>query len=94
MLQSREIKELESIATVVYPNDSSKESFLGEVSKDHSDAIAIYSTNGNKVGGYNKEVIEGLPKSIKYICSNGESFVRNFRKMEEMGLGFEPETGG
>ena len=70
----REIKDLESIATVVSPDVSSKQAFLDEVTSKHTDAVAIYATNGSKVGGYSKEVIEKLPPSIKYICSNGELY--------------------
>jgi len=68
------MKDLESIATVVYPDCSARKSFLDEVTKHHSDAFAIFSTNGSKVGGYDKEMLKSLPKSIKYICSNGEDF--------------------
>lgn len=59
---------------MVSPDVSSKEAFLDEVNSRHSDAVAIYSTNGCQIGSYSKEVIEKLPNNIKYLCYNGASY--------------------
>jgi len=70
----KELKELSSIANVVHPDISSRSAFLTQVNKEYPDAFAIYATHGASIGGYDRETIEKLPKSIKFICSNGAGY--------------------
>jgi hypothetical protein len=74
-ISHRELKALESIAVIAHPDCSSRAAFLREVLKDHSDTFAIYATHGSSFGGFDREMIESLPKSVRYICSHGERMI-------------------
>jgi hypothetical protein len=69
----RELDDLQHIAEIVTPDVSTKEAFFGELAR-HTDAVAIYTTNGY-CWGYKSDVIAKIPSAIKHICYNGEVMV-------------------
>lgn len=70
----KELDEYGQRATIVYPDISSREAFLSEVSSQHADAVAIFATNGANIGKYDAELLNQLPKSLKYICWHGAGY--------------------
>jgi lactate dehydrogenase-like 2-hydroxyacid dehydrogenase len=70
----RELDEYGQRATIVYPDISSREAFLAEVKEKHSDAVAIFATNGANIGKYDEELLTQLPESLKYICWHGAGY--------------------
>jgi glyoxylate reductase len=60
-----------------YPEGGSREDFLSKCRNGEFDGIfALYRSNdGNKItGNFNEELLDALPKSLKFICHNGAGY--------------------
>jgi lactate dehydrogenase-like 2-hydroxyacid dehydrogenase len=73
-----EWQALSSIATLIqYPESGSREDFLSKCKSGEFDGVvALYRSNdSNKItGNFNKELVDVLPESLKYICHNGAGY--------------------
>lgn len=69
---------LGDIAEVVYVDSPDRASFLAGFQEGgkYAGAIAIYreNTSASKLGIFDKELIEGLPSSVKWIAHNGAGY--------------------
>lgn len=69
---------LGSIAEVVYVDSPDRASFLEgfKPGGKYADAVGIYRENDSaqKIGVFDKELIQGLPDSIKWIAHNGAGY--------------------
>ncbi|KAF6763053.1 D-isomer specific 2-hydroxyacid dehydrogenase [Ephemerocybe angulata] len=69
---------LGDIAEVVYVDSPDRKSFLAEFKPGgkYAGAIGIYRENSSstKLGVFDKELIEGLPSSVKWIAHNGAGY--------------------
>ncbi|WVR08672.1 hypothetical protein IAU60_005730 [Kwoniella sp. DSM 27419] len=70
--------KLGAVAEVLELGETSREQFFKDLSSGgkYADIVAIYRHNdsASAVGIFDKELIEALPKSVKYICHNGAGY--------------------
>jgi lactate dehydrogenase-like 2-hydroxyacid dehydrogenase len=54
----------------------SREQFFKDLQGKYANVVAIYRHNdsASSIGVFDKELIEALPKSVKYICHNGAGY--------------------
>lgn len=72
-------KEWESLGSklkLIEFNKGNREEFINKCSSEFSDVVAIYRSNASNSlsGSFNKELVDQLPKSLKYICHNGAGY--------------------
>jgi D-3-phosphoglycerate dehydrogenase len=68
-------KSLSGIAQVVKPTALDREEFLVECKRGCLDGVlVIYRTfeSVNNTGRFDRELIQCLPDSVKFVCHNGE----------------------
>jgi len=75
----KEWEQVEQVASKLYeyPEGGSRDDFLSTCKSGAFDGIfALYRSNdSNKVtGNFNDELLDALPKSLKFICHNGAGY--------------------
>lgn len=74
----KEWKECGQVASKLYEYpDGTREEFLSKCKNgDFKDVFALYRSNdSNKItGNFNEELLDALPKSLKFICHNGAGY--------------------
>lgn len=74
----KEWQECSQVASKLYEYlDGSREDFLSKCKSGAFDGIyALYRSNdSNRItGNFNAELLDALPKSLKYICHNGAGY--------------------
>jgi len=75
---NKEWKECGQIASKLYEYpDGSREDFISKCRNgDFKDVFALYRSNdSNKItGNFNEELLDALPKTLKFICHNGAGY--------------------
>jgi hypothetical protein len=74
---TRPTAEGRNIADVPQEFDSkTREAFFEDCKGKYSNIVAIYRHNDSvaSIGLFDKELINALPKSLKYICHNGAGY--------------------
>ncbi|ORX40956.1 putative 2-hydroxyacid dehydrogenase [Kockovaella imperatae] len=70
--------QLEAVAEVIELSSSDRESFLKDCQPGgkYDGVVAIYrhGASASAVGNFDKELIDALPKSVKYVCHNGAGY--------------------
>ena len=74
----KEWKECTQVATKLheYP-DGNREDFLSRCKKGEFDGVyALYRSNDSNAitGDFNAELLDALPKSVKFVCHNGAGY--------------------
>lgn len=72
-----EFASLCEIVEPVYPKSNQRSAFIEETKSGAFDGVkAIYGTNKSVgiTGPFDAELLDILPKSLKFICHNGEYF--------------------
>lgn len=73
---NKEWNELSDIAELVVGDFQNREEFLKAITEKYTDITAIYRTldSVRLSGRFDKELIDHLPKSVKYICHFGAGY--------------------
>ena len=66
-------QKLSSVAQTEVVASKSRADFFEECKGKYKDVVAIYSTSSSYAvtGKFDKELIQNLPPSLKFICHNG-----------------------
>ena len=72
----RELEDLNKYGQVVQLTSNSRQEFYNDLKTKYANSVAIYRHNdsASKIGFFDKELIESLPSSVKYICHNGAGY--------------------
>ncbi|EON61834.1 hypothetical protein W97_01052 [Coniosporium apollinis CBS 100218] len=67
---------LQSVASTEVVTSTSRQEFFFDIKKKYSNIQAIYRTSasGAVAGNFDKEFIDRLPPSLKFICHNGAGY--------------------
>lgn len=71
-----EIEQLKQFGEVVQLTSTSRQQFYEELQTKYAGIVAIYRHNdsASKIGFFDKELIEKLPSTVKFICHNGAGY--------------------
>ncbi|KAL7422960.1 hypothetical protein Q5752_002258 [Cryptotrichosporon argae] len=74
--KEEEKTKLGAVAEVLQLTSGSREEFFADLKGKYADIVAIYRHNdsASAVGFFDKDLIEHLPSSVKYICHNGAGY--------------------
>lgn len=66
-------RKLSSVAQTEVLTSKSRAEFFNECKGKYKDIVAIYSTSSScaVTGKFDKELVQNLPSSLKFICHNG-----------------------
>ena len=69
------------MADLVEPKATNRKDFIAECKAGDLDGVvACFRTFDSIDGGVDSEIVEALPKSLKFICHNGVSFYLAFQQ--------------
>ncbi|KAK9485824.1 D-isomer specific 2-hydroxyacid dehydrogenase [Lipomyces starkeyi] len=70
-----EWEALSDVATLSVCDSASKEDFIKDLAGKYSDIAAVYHMNDSKAASViDKDIIDALPPSLKFICHNGAGY--------------------
>ncbi|KAK9330545.1 D-isomer specific 2-hydroxyacid dehydrogenase [Lipomyces starkeyi] len=70
-----EWEALSDVAILSVCDSSSKEDLIKDLAGKYSDITAVYHMNDSKAAGViDKDIIDALPPSLKFICHNGAGY--------------------
>ncbi|KAL5322815.1 hypothetical protein ACEPPN_010794 [Leptodophora sp. 'Broadleaf-Isolate-01'] len=69
-------RKLSSVAQTEVLTSKSRAEFFNECKGKYKDIVAIYSTSSScaVTGKFDKELVQNLPSSLKFICHNGAGY--------------------